>query len=261
MDTPKAVVQLHCGTGLPHALYGKFAHFQADQVYATITFDYRGVGGSKPATLKGFSARLQDWAQLDMAGVLDWVCERYPNQKKIIVAHSMGGQLIGLMENHTRIDHIIMIASSTGYWRDMSAPFRWRMPPVWFVVIPLSTMLFGYANAALFRQGDNLPKDVALQWRRWCTNPAYFSEDMGTLIRPVFFAEVRCPITMFRITDDPIANEITAPKLLAYYPNAPQELRVIAPHDVGVDRIGHAGFFSGKFRDTLWQDCLRTLER
>jgi predicted alpha/beta hydrolase len=68
------------------------------------------------------------------------------------------------------------------------------------------------------------------------------------------------PITMFRITDDPIANAITAQKLLAYYPNAPHKLRVIAPHEVGVDRIGHAGFFSGKFRDTLWQECLHVLE-
>ena len=36
------------------------------------------------------------------------------------------------------------------------------------------------------------------------------------------------------------------------YANAPIEYRRIAPRDVGVQRIGHFGFFRPRFEQTLW---------
>jgi predicted alpha/beta hydrolase len=54
---------------------------------------------------------LLKWAQLDMTAVFDWVIDNYPNHKKVLFGHSMGGQLVGLMENNKQIDHLFLVAS------------------------------------------------------------------------------------------------------------------------------------------------------
>ena len=146
------VAQIHCGTGIPQKLYANFASFLATKGMTAITFDYRGVADSAPESLKGFEAQMVDWGKLDMPGVFDWVIQQFPEHKKVIVAHSMGGQLIGLMDQHTEIDQLVLIASSTGYWRDMSSPYKWLPAFFWYFLIPLHVRVFGYVNAMKIRQ-------------------------------------------------------------------------------------------------------------
>lgn len=173
---PKAVIQINSGTGIPQELYLNFAVFLAENGFAVITYDYRGIGKSKREPLKNFNASILDWAKLDMTGVFQWIIQQYPDHKKVIIGHSMGGQLVGLMENHAQIDNIFFIAASTGYWKDMRRPFKYIMPALWFIIIPLHAKIFGYVKAKKIRQGENLPKGVGLQWRKWCIRPNYFEE-------------------------------------------------------------------------------------
>lgn len=255
----KGVVQIHSGTGIPKELYAHFAQYLTQEGYVTITFDYRGIGGSSPENLKGFDAKTTDWGALDMAGVFDWVLEKYPSDKKIIAAHSMGGQMVGLMDNNDKIDQLKLIASSTGYWRDMSSPYKWILPPVWFLFIPLTTSIFGYANTKKVKQGEDLPKGVALQWRNWCVNPNYFDDELQALQQPLYFDQLTCPVEAIQISDDPIANEVTVSKLLKYYTNAPSSVKRVRPVDVGLSKIGHTGFFSRKVKDSLWKGFVASL--
>ncbi|MCA4898263.1 MAG: alpha/beta fold hydrolase [Bacteroidota bacterium] len=256
----KGVIQFHGGTGIPQQVYGNLAAFLSEQGYATITFDYRGIGESKPETLRGFQASLHDWS-VDMTSVFDWVISTYPNAKKTIIGHSMGGQLIGLMENHAHVHQLFLIASSTGYWSDMSSPYKWLMPPLWFVFIPVTTAIYGFAHAKKIAQGENLPKGVALQWRKWCIDSRYFERDFRESNIPVYFDQIRVPLTSIQITDDPIANHITANKILAYYTNAQVQVRKVTPSDLNVEKIGHTGYFSRRFKDSLWQNLLSDIDR
>lgn len=248
----KGFVQIHSGTGIPQQLYSNFAKHLAENGYTALTFDYRGIAESGPKNLKGFQAKISDWGKLDMPGVLDWANTNFPQQKKIVVAHSMGGQMIGLMDNHEDIDQLFLIASSTGYWKDMSSPYKWLPAFFWYFMIPVQTRIYGYVNAKKVRQGENLPKGIALQWRKWCTNPNYFEPDFSTDLSPNFFDEVSAPITAIQIQDDPLANKVTSNKLLKYYKNAEIEVQEIIPAEYGVPKIGHTGFFSRKFKANLW---------
>jgi predicted alpha/beta hydrolase len=54
----KGVVQIQCCAGLKQSFYSNFATYLSENGYVTITFDYRGIGKSKPKTLKGFDASL-----------------------------------------------------------------------------------------------------------------------------------------------------------------------------------------------------------
>ena len=255
----KGIIQIHCGTGIPQLLYSNFAKFLTENGYDTLTFDYRGIGKSAPKSLKGFKASLSDWGNKDMTGILDWITANYPDDKKIIMAHSMGGQLIGLMKNNDMIDQVFLIASSTGYWLDMSFPYKLMLPPVWFLFIPLNASIFGYVNAKKIRQGENLPKGVALEWRDWCVNPNYFEDQFKKARTPLYFDQLNAPLTSIQVTDDPIANKVTANKILKYYTNSEISIRVISPEKLNVRKIGHTGFFSRKFKDPLWKNLLGTI--
>ena len=215
----KGVIQINCGTGIPQNLYFNLANYLTESGYVTVTFDYRGIGSSKPKSLKGFEANLEDWGQLDMTSVFDWIDKEFPAEPKIIIGHSMGGQLVGLMDNYDKIDTLILIASSTGYWKDMSSPFKWLMPPLWFLLIPSMVAVYGYANAKIIGQGENLPKGVALQWRDWCINPNYFDDYFKKSNTKLFYDKFQIPIKSIIIEDDPIANKNTSNKLISYYKN------------------------------------------
>ncbi len=56
-------------------------------------------------------------------------------------------------------------------------------------------------------------------------------------------------------SDDGYAPRAAAEALRAFYPSAKGELHEVHPDALGVERIGHFGFFRDPFRDTLWKDA------
>ncbi len=254
----KGVVQINSGTGIPQYLYSNLASFLTENGFVTVTYDYRGIGNSKPKSLRGFQASTSDWGKYDMVSVLDWLHQKYPNERKLVVGHSMGGQLLGLMNNQHLVEKFILIASSTGYWKDMNGVLKWSFPLILYGYMPFSVKLNGFARAKKIRQGEDLPKDVALQWRNWCINPNYFTEYLNQL-EENYYQKITQPIHAVYFTDDPIANDITVGKILNYYQNATITKKRIAPKNIGVSKIGHMGFFSRRFKETLWKDLLNQL--
>ena len=123
-ENPKGVIAINPGTCLDQQCYFRFAHWLAQQNYDVLTYDYRGVGESAPANLKGFKASIVNWGQLDIPAVIDWMVEKYPHQKRFMVGHSMGGQIIGLADNINQIEKVCLLYTSPSP-RDLSTS---RMP-------------------------------------------------------------------------------------------------------------------------------------
>jgi predicted alpha/beta hydrolase len=44
--------------------------------------------------------------------------------------------------------------------------------------------------------------------------------------------------------------------LLGFYRSAKQHIKRIDPREIGVERIGHFGFFNPRFEHTLWREHL-----
>ena len=99
-DKPKANIILAGATGVPQAFYRRFAEYAATYGYNVITFDYRGIGRSKPADFKNFDSNFIEWATLDLAAVVDAMADDLP---LFIVGHSFGGHAFGLLPNHQKI--------------------------------------------------------------------------------------------------------------------------------------------------------------
>ena len=69
--SPRAAVLISSGTGFPKELYARLAAYGAERGYASLIYDYRGIAGSAPQTMRGFQADIMDWARLDFPAALD----------------------------------------------------------------------------------------------------------------------------------------------------------------------------------------------
>ncbi len=255
-ENPKAFIQINSGTGIPAKFYTKFARYFAEQGYIVVNYDYRGIGLSKPKSLKGFQCTNLQWGTLDMTAVLNWAIKQYPDLKKIVIGHSMGGQLIGTMTNVDKIDQSILIASGTGFWKDMpQTKLKYLMPILWNFYIPLTTLIYGYGSTKKIRQGENLPKGVVLQWRKWCVSKDYWKTDIEKNQEANNFAILKGKMTSITFSDDNIISDKANEKLLKHYTNVEILKKNISPKEIGLDKLGHFGFFQKK-AEVLWQNLI-----
>jgi predicted alpha/beta hydrolase len=201
LAAPRARLIVAGATGVPQGLYRRFAEFAAARGYETLTLDYRGVGLSAPATLRGFRMDYLDWARLDLAAAVDAMSgdDRMP---LFMVGHSFGGHAFGLLPNHDRIARFYTFATGAGWHGWMPPLEQLRVLAMWRVIGPVSTRLAGYLPARRLRLGEDLPLDVYRQWRRWCGYPRYFFDDPETADVAASFDRVRTPIVAANAIDD-----------------------------------------------------------
>lgn len=249
---PKAAVVLNSGTGIPRRFYAAFARWLSERGYAVLTYDYRGIGGSKPRrqSLRGFEASMTIWAERDMTAAIENQKARYPELPLYVVGHSVGGQLLALAKNTELLAGVASIGTSTGTWQKMTGSLRWMSAALWYGIIPATTRALGYAPTKKLRWGENLPAGVAREWALWCKSDDYFLPHLtGAQVARV--ASFKKPWLALSCTDDPIANEQTVAALFRMYASLVPTERRIAPAEIGMSEIGHLGFFSRSRRE-LW---------
>ncbi|MGI9332484.1 MAG: alpha/beta hydrolase family protein [Gammaproteobacteria bacterium] len=241
--------------GVTQQFYVPFASWLMANDFLAVTFDYRGIGSSRPGALRGFEADILDWANQDCAAMLAAVSETEPGKPLYWIGHSLGGQIFPFVPNRELVSKMITVASGSGYWRENSPSLRRMAWWLWYVVVPLSIRLFGYFPGKRLRKVGDLPRGVMEQWRRWCLNSEYAIGAEGDEARALY-ASVTTPVTSFSLTDDEYMSARSIDSLHRFYRNAPSTIVRIKPHDIGVARIGHFGFFRPAFEESLWTPYL-----
>lgn len=254
---PARAVAIQAAVGVPQRFYAKFAAYLAGRGFATLTYDYRGIGRSRRGPLRGDPSSIVDWAERDMPAAWDALEAAAPGARLFAVGHSFGGQAVGLLPRPGRVAAMLAVGSQSGYWRHWSGVPRLGMWAFTHVAIPLATRLFGHAPASRIGMGEDLPREVALEWVRWCRHPEYLVGALGAHAR---YAQLAVPFRLVSVSDDLFAPERAARALLALYPNAKGELHRVVPAQLGAASIGHFGFFRERFRETLWRDAADWLE-
>ena len=234
--------------GVSQDYYQPFASWLAAQGFTTATFDYRGTGLSRPGSLRGFDADILDWARLDCAAMIDAL----PQRPLYWIGHSLGGQILAMVPNNKAVKKAITIATGSGYWLQNVPSLRLKVWWLWFVLVPLALPLFGYFPGRALRKVGDLPKGVMAQWRRWCLNAEYAVGVEGDAVRAAY-AAVRAPIVSLSFADDEMMSAANTESIHGFYSGAPRTMKRIAPQDIGVQRIGHFGFFRAAFESSLWR--------
>lgn len=255
---PVAHLVIAGATGVPQGFYRRFAQHAATLGFHVLTLDYRGIGLSRPTSLRGFQMDYLDWARLDLAAAVDAVPE--DGLPLVMVGHSYGGHAFGLLPNHHRVARFATFATGAGWHGWMPPLERLRVLFMWRVLGPLLTRWKGYLPWSLLGMGEDLPLGVYRQWRQWCRFPRYFFDDPAMRAEGLTdrFAMVRTPIVALNALDDRWAPPVSRDAFLAAYRNAPVRRVDLHPASLGLKSIGHMGYFRPAARP-LWDEWLSWL--
>ena len=253
---PWATLVIAGAMGVRQDFYEPLARYLASQGVHVLTFDYRGMGYSRRGSLRGFETDVSAWAERDLNGMLFEAQSMGARLPLLYLGHSLGGQLLGVLPDVARVKAALTITAGSGYYRlNDRMPMRVRI--LWFAAIPALTPLFGYFPGKSLRIVGDLPRGVALQWRRWCLHPEYLLAE-GERYRAAF-RRVAIPIRGYSFEDDALIQRPAIDQLHAFYSAAQVERRHVQPAEVGARSVGHFGFFSERSRDTLWKESLAWL--
>ena len=233
------------------AYYEPFAQWLAARGHCVATFDYRGIGRSHRGPLRSVQADVLTWARLDTGAMVDFTADRIGPRPLLWVGHSLGGQILGLVPQHERVAAMLTVAAGSGYWRDYVPGLRRLAPLLWYGIVPTLLAAVGYFPGQRLGLIGDVPAGVMRQWRSWCLHPDYLFGVESPEVRSTYAALAQ-PILSLSFTDDEYMSARNIASLHSFYAGSAPELRRIAPADVGVDRIGHFGFFRRHHGETLW---------
>jgi predicted alpha/beta hydrolase len=252
-------VVVNPATGVLARYYHYYADFLAGEGFDVLTYDYRGIGLSRPESLKGCRYRWREWGEQDFDAALRFMDVGRPGQPLYVVGHSIGGYLPGLSPTAKRIDRMLTMGAQYAYWPDYASGHRLRLFLKWHVVMPVLTAAFGYFPGKRLGWLEDLPAGVANEWsfrgaRMESTHPA---AERGDVLRR--FEAVTAPILAVTMSDDDIGTVSAIRRTLCYYRNAPVTQVLLKPEDYGLAAIGHFSLFHSRHREGFWQDSLRWL--
>ena len=262
----RPVVIINSATSVLCQYYFRFAEYLAAHDFNVIVYDYRGIGLSRPYSLRGFDASWLDWGSRDFEAVLKFAQKSFPDQPISVVAHSVGGFLLGLARSNDQVSRAITIGSQYAYWRDYASHAKGRMLLKWHLLMPLATILFGYFPGKRLGWLEDTPKGVVRDWvfsqprfeDTWRGAASMRYPDKEALVQQ--FAKIRAPILAIDVEDDEFGTPQAIERLHAYFINCRISRLRISPQMLGEQSVGHFGFFNRRFAKTLWPIALRWLD-
>lgn len=242
---------INSAMGVKRRYYDAFARYAAERGISVVTYDYRGIGDSRPPSLRGFPATMTAWGTRDIPAVIAWTRRELQPRTISMIGHSAGGQLVGLAPNAGEIERLVLVASQSGSYRLWSPGRREALGALWYLM-PLVSRVVGYFPSPLFGLGsENLPHGVAEEWSRWGRSRDYlfdFHDAAG-------YEALRVPLLAWSFEDDQYAPRVAVESLLAHYTAATIEHRHIGPRG-----IKHFGFFRKAVGGDLWDETLTFLQ-
>ncbi|NAS13879.1 alpha/beta hydrolase family protein [Poritiphilus flavus] len=253
------VVIINSATAVSRGLYMNYARYLAANGFEVITYDYRGIADSRPDKLRGFHASFTAWGQLDFTAVLAYAKTRLPDHKILIMGHSIGGTIVGMSEKCSIISGIINIGAQTSYYKDWDKD-RYRLYFLWHILFPAVTQVYGYFPGKKLGLLEDIPKGIIAQWnaRKKDPNMVHQMENEGNQL---FFDRFQGKLLTLAIEDDVIGTEKAIQRVYELFTSASTAIKHISPDAIGAKKIGHFGFFSRRFKHSLWEQTADWYEK
>lgn len=248
---------INSATGVKQQVYFSFARYFSEKGFTVITYDYRGIGLSKPVKMKNFKASMRVWGAEDFKAVTEYIIDNFKDFKKYCIGHSVGALILGMNKDSGIFDEFVFVGTQNAFVGNLK--FRTKIEAYlgFGIVQPLTTTLLGYFPAQWFGLGESLPKNCAYDWRTLILNRKSTNgllnktEDYSkTLTQKVF---------VIRAEDDVWLTEKGVKSLLnETYPNLKPTYRLIKTSESDKGEIGHVNFFRS-YNKNLWNIILNEL--
>ena len=249
---------INSATGVKQQIYFSFAKYFAENGFTAITYDYRGIGDSKPKKMNGFHATMRIWGTDDFKTVTDFIKKNYQNHQKFCLGHSVGALIIGMNEDAHIFDKFIFVATQDAYIGNLKANIAASAVLGFGIAVPLTTKFFGYFPAHRFGLGESLPKGVAYDWRTLILNKKSTSR-LYEKIATHFSKDLKQETFIIHAEDDPWVTMKGMENLMNnVYPHLKKTYREIKVSDSEKGEIGHINFFRS-FNKSLWKIVLNEL--
>ena len=237
------------GLAAPQEYLHFFASYLAQRGWNVLTFDYRSVGGSRNPAVDT-TATLDDWAGLDLPAALTAIKQRTDSKFLGVVAHSIGGQLVGQSPIRSEINGALFISAQRGIRKLYEGVARIRVEYA-YAVFPILIRLFGNMPVSNLTFPVQCSGQAVRQWVEWGRR-GVFVDRKGTSVESRF-ADFVGPLTVVSIDDDEYyAPAAAVDALTRVYTNAQVERIVLSPKECGMEAIGHFGFFHRHTPRAMW---------
>lgn len=251
-------VIVNAATGVLARYYHRYARFLAGHGYDVLTYDYRGIGESRPARMRGCRYRWRDWGLQDFDAALRFMRARRDGPL-YVVGHSVGGFMPGMAESAHLVDRMLAVGGQFAWMGDYTPKRRLGLILKWHVAMPAITALCGYFPGKRLGWLEDLPAGVANEWafrgpRFERTHPR--AERATVVARMASFS---APILSVVVADDEFATLPGVRRTLGYYSGAPRRLVRISPEDYELKAIGHFDLFHKRHEGGFWADSLKWL--
>jgi predicted alpha/beta hydrolase len=248
------IVVINPATGVKASYYHHYARFLSAHGFEAVTFDYRGIGLSRPPRLTRCGWDWRQWGERDVEAVLALALSS--GLPVSVVGHSIGGVLPGYAPSTASVRRMLTLGAQYAWWRDYPVEQRRRMFLKWHLLMPALTALYGHFPGRRLNWLEDLPDGVARQWAR---SGAKLEARLPPAARAEIqarFAAVSAPILAIGVTDDPFGTRQAIARAHGYYSGARLSRVMLAPGDFASESIGHFDLFHARHAPGFWLDTL-----
>ncbi len=254
----RKVLLINSATGVRQQIYFSFAQYFARNGFTVMTYDYRGIGESKPEKMSGFNASMRIWGTKDYKAITNYIKSKFPDYQKFCLGHSVGALILGMNEDSEMFEEFIFVGTQNAFVGNLK--FRTKLEAYlgFGIVQPVSTKLLGYFPASWFGLGESLPSGSAFDWRTLILN----KKSTNKLLEKVddFSRNLTQKVFVIRAEDDGWLTEKGVKSLLENtYPNLKPTYRIIKASESEKGEIGHINFFRS-YNKKLWNIIFDRLE-
>lgn len=248
---------VNSATGVKQQVYFSFASFFAERGFTVLTYDYRGIGESKPHKMKGFEANMRIWGSRDYKAVTDFIKNKYPDFEKYVLGHSVGALILGMNEDSQMFQKLIFTATQKAYVGNLNLKTKIESYAGFGLLMPLSTTFLGYFPAQWFGLGESLPKGSAYDWRTLILNKKSTNKLLEST--PDFSKNLTQETLILQMEDDSWVTYKGIQALLdETYPNLKPAIREVKISESEAGKIGHINFFRS-YNRKLWTIILNEI--
>ncbi|WP_390451951.1 alpha/beta hydrolase family protein [Chryseobacterium sp. Alg-005] len=251
------ILLINSATGVKQQVYFSFAKFFAEKGFTVITYDYRGIGLSKPEQMKGFNASMRIWGSEDYKTLTQYIRTRFPTHKKYCLGHSVGALILGMNEDSKMFDEFVFVGTQNAFVGNLKWKTKIEAYLGFGLAQPLATQLLGYFPSHWFGLGESLPKNCAYDWRTLILN----KKSTNGLLEKIddYSKDLTQKAFVIRAEDDAWLTEKGVKSLLNdTYPNLKPTYRLVRVSESEKGEIGHVNFFRS-YNKKLWDIILNEL--
>lgn len=251
----KKLVLINSATGVKQQIYFAISQYLADHGFTVITYDYRGIGESKPKVMTNFDANMRIWGAMDFKTITDYIQENYPHYNTYCVGHSVGALILGMNPDSVIFKKFVFVATQDAALSNLKLGVAATAVIAFGVALPLLTRFYGYFPAQRFGLGESLPKNVGYDWRTLILDRKSLTK-LYEKLGEDYSKDLCQPVTVLFAEDDSWITMKGMQKLLKKtYSNLKASLQELKVVDSPKKNIGHINFFRS-YNKNFWSIIL-----